>query len=45
MTLSLGYGYQLQKGRSKSTNQYGSVANGDYDSDLHLLALSLGYRF
>lgn len=45
MTLSLGYAYQLQKDRTKTTNQYGSVANGTYESDLHLLALSLGYRF
>ncbi len=45
MTLGLGYGYQLQKGRSKATNQYDSYANGGYESDLHLVALSLAYRF
>lgn len=45
MTLGLGYGYQLQKGRSKATNQYDSYANGRYESDLHLVALSLAYRF
>lgn len=44
-TLSLGYAYQLQKDRTKTTNQYGSTANGRYESGLHLLALSLGYRF
>ena len=45
LTVSLGYGYQLQRGRTKATNLYGSTANGSYESSLHLLAISLGYRF
>ncbi len=45
MTVALGYAYQLQKERTKHTNMYGSLANGSYDSSLHLLAVSLGYRF
>lgn len=45
VTLALGYAYQLQTERTKKTNLYGSLANGSYDSNLHLLAISLGYRF
>jgi len=52
MTVALGYGYQLQYGRTKN-NAIGafpgvspaSQANGRYTSDLHLLGMSLGYRF
>jgi len=43
--LALSYAYQLQEDRSKSTNQYGSIANGDYENDIHLLAVSLTYTF
>ncbi len=42
---SLSYAYQLQDERTKSTNRYGAIANGEYDSDIHLLALSLRYKF
>ncbi len=45
MTVALGYAYQLQEERSKTTNLYGPVANGTYSSYLHLLGLSLGYKF
>lgn len=45
ITLGLGYAYQLQRGRTKTTNLYGSFANGRYEADLHLLAISMGYRF
>ncbi len=43
--VALGYAYQLQYERSKATNLYGPSANGTYDSHLHLLAISLGYKF
>ncbi|OPY84024.1 MAG: 47 kDa outer membrane protein precursor [Syntrophus sp. PtaU1.Bin208] len=42
---ALSYAYQLQDDRTKSTNRYGAIANGEYDSDIHLLALSLRYKF
>lgn len=45
LKVMLGYGYQLQKDRSKVTNEYGPLANGTYSTDLHLLAISLGYSF
>ncbi len=45
LRIALGYAYQLQYGRTKTTNLYGPIANGEYQSDAHLLALSLGYRF
>ena len=43
--LALSYGYQLQEDRDKSTNFYGSVANGSYEGHIHLAAVSLSYRF
>lgn len=43
--LSMAYAYQLQEDRTKSTNHYGAFANGEYDSDIHLLAMSLRYLF
>ncbi len=45
VTVALGYGYQLQEERTKTTNQYGPIANGTYESYLHLLGISLGYKF
>ncbi|MBJ6723392.1 OmpP1/FadL family transporter [Geomesophilobacter sediminis] len=45
LQLDLGYGYQLQKSRVKNTNQYGAQANGRYEADLHLVGVSVGYRF
>lgn len=45
LKISLGYGYQLQEERTKSTNSYGSVANGRYNSDLHLLGISMSWKF
>jgi long-chain fatty acid transport protein len=43
--VAVGYAYQLQYQRGKTTNLYGPLANGTYNSDLQLLAISLGYRF
>lgn len=43
--ISLGYAYQLQYERHKSTNLYGPIANGKYNSHIHLLGLSLSYKF
>jgi len=44
-TAALAYAYQLQEERTKSTNHYGATANGEYDSDIQLLALSFTYKF
>ncbi len=38
---SASYGFQHQQGRSKDN----APANGKYESDLHLVGFSLGYRF
>ena len=43
--LSLAYALQMQKDRRKGTNIYGSTANGLYETTIHLIAVSLGYRF
>lgn len=43
--ISLGYGYQLQEERTKTTNRYGSDANGRYNSSLHLLGISASWKF
>jgi long-chain fatty acid transport protein len=45
LTFAMSYAYQLQEDRTKSTNLYSNFANGSYNSDMHLLGLSLGYRF
>lgn len=45
LKVSLGYGYQLQEERSKTTNRYGPDANGRYNSDLHLLGISVNWKF
>ena len=43
--LALSYAYQLQEERSKNNNVGAGIANGTYNSDIHLLGLSVGYRF
>ena len=45
LTVALAYAYQLQYDRVKATNFYGPIANGTYSSELHLVGISLGYRF
>lgn len=51
MNLALAYAYQLQDDRSKNNGlgdpfQPGSgTANGKYSTDIHLLALSVAYKF
>lgn len=48
LKITIGYGYQLQEERTKipnTSNIYGSFANGRYNADLHLLGLSMGWRF
>ena len=44
-TFNMAYAYQLQYNRSKGFNKYGPIAMGEYESNLNLLALSIGYRF
>ncbi len=51
-TLGLAYGYQMQSARYKSDNAYAPTplnasasADGTYETDLHLVGLSLGYTF
>ncbi len=39
--LALAYGFQLQDDRDKTTNLYGSTANGEYENYLHLIGVSL----
>ena len=52
--VTLSYGYELYKDRTKNNDVNGnlpsppfpaSFANGKYQADAHLLALSLGYKF
>lgn len=45
--VALSYAYQLYEDRTKNNDVGQGVgpANGEYKSDAHLLALSLGYRF
>lgn len=45
LLLSFSYAYQLQQERTKVTNEYGAIANGSYNADIHLLGLSVGYHF
>ena len=52
VTLALSYGYQMQTTRYKSDNAYApsqlntpANATGTYKTDLHLVGLSLGYKF
>lgn len=43
--LALAYGFQMQEDREKTTNLYGSIANGEYENYLHLVGISLTYVF
>jgi long-chain fatty acid transport protein len=49
--IAFAYAYQLYEDRTKSNNVNGGlldpngIANGKYQTDAHLLALSLGYKF
>jgi long-chain fatty acid transport protein len=47
-TMALSYGYQLQEDRNKQNLVglfVGGTANGSYHADIHLVGLSLGYKF
>lgn len=43
--LAVSYAYQLQEERSKNNLVAGGLANGAYNSDIHLLGLSFVYKF
>jgi long-chain fatty acid transport protein len=49
--IAFAYAYQLYEDRTKNNNINGGLpasfsnANGKYQTDAHLLALSLGYKF
>ena len=45
VTVALAYGYQAQSDRYKGTNLYDAAGSGTYSSYLHLVGLSLGYKF
>ncbi len=51
VTVALSYGYQLYENRSKNNTIYGlpgiaaTSANGKYENDAHLVAVSVGYKF
>jgi long-chain fatty acid transport protein len=48
LTMALSYGYQLQEERNKQNlvgAMVGGTANGTYNADIHLLGLSLSYKF
>jgi long-chain fatty acid transport protein len=48
VTLALSYGFQLLESREKRNlvgAEIGAPANGKYESELHLAAVSLAYRF
>ncbi|APG27557.1 aromatic hydrocarbon degradation protein [Syntrophotalea acetylenivorans] len=45
LKVTLAYGFQLQEDRDKEDNEYGDVANGEYENYLHLAAISLSYAF
>ena len=45
MNVAFSYGYQLYEDRTRS-NSFGSpLADGEYKTDAHLVALSVGYKF
>jgi long-chain fatty acid transport protein len=43
--LAASYGYQMMESRQKANMVGGGLANGSYESDLHLFGVSIGYRF
>ncbi len=46
LKVAVSYAYQLQEERSKNNSAGGApIANGTYNSDIHLLGLSLVYKF
>lgn len=45
LKLAVSYAYQLQEERIKNNTVGGGTANGTYNADIHLLGMSLGYRF
>ncbi|WP_136525144.1 OmpP1/FadL family transporter [Geomonas ferrireducens] len=48
VTVALSYAYQLYENRSKHNTLYGvdeTSANGKYENDAHLVAVSVGYKF
>ncbi len=45
VTVALAYGYQAQSDRYKGTNLYDAAGSGTYKSYLHLVGVSLGYKF
>jgi long-chain fatty acid transport protein len=45
LKLALAYGFQLQEDRSKRSNLYGPLANGEYENHLHLIGVSLTHTF
>ena len=45
VTLSLAYGYQAQCDRYKSSATYSGAGTGTYSTYIHVVGLSLGYKF
>lgn len=45
VTVAFSYGYQYYENRNRSQSYLSPLADGKYQSDAHLLALSLGYKF
>ncbi len=43
--LAASYGYQYLEERSKNNSVGGGLANGDYNSSIHLLSVGIGYQF
>ncbi|MSN24355.1 MAG: aromatic hydrocarbon degradation protein [Geobacter sp.] len=43
--LAVSYAYQLQEERTKNNAVGFGLANGEYNADIHLLGLSLAYKF
>lgn len=45
LKLAVSYAYQLQEERIKNNTVAGGLANGTYNSNIHLLGISLAYKF